>query len=211
MEIKAIGPRHPLYGCDRAWFTFLIQTREARVLTVEAKNRWAVGFMEMISRSGRVSPTCALLTVHTGRAAMTSQVVEIMKLSDFAIDMIDYNGIAGDPAAVMMLQKALSDADRYHMERRLNALDKMRHECRKEEVSGLNFLEEAESETLPAASDCQSATRDAEMNAEKIMAAMTDLGFGKSQIKRFIDGIGPRLGTDSLETLIREGIRELGA
>lgn len=202
---KTIGPDHPLHGCAQAWFLFIVQGPvRARILQVEARNPWAVSFLELISRSGNVSPTCSLLSVSLQRPAMQSELVTEVRLSDFIVDMLDYNVIAHDSTALFMLQNCLSAGDRINIERRLDMMERMREaeDLVDEEFVVTEAIEDEESETDLAA---------AAADAEKITAAMLDLGFGKNQVRRFVSGLEGRLGKEPLESLIREGLRELGS
>jgi Holliday junction resolvasome RuvABC DNA-binding subunit len=48
-----------------------------------------------------------------------------------------------------------------------------------------------------------------EVAQERLVGALVGLGFNKGQVKNFAGRVGPRLGVEKIENLIREGIQQL--
>ncbi len=179
---STIGPGHPSFGCDQAWFLFSKKDRAGRMvklILVEAKNAWAVQTMErVVSVDGMASPDCELMTVHRQcpSIGIRSDLVEEVEYSDFFSDHVDLSRVLTDSVTSHALQSSFTDADRLR-------------------------LAPAPATPFRGPSDV----------SEDVMAALTDLGYKRPQAKRIVDGLGDSIRDMTLEDALTSALRNAQA
>jgi hypothetical protein len=188
---------HPSFGAQRAAFLFALG--EARILSVEATNPWAVLCIEhLIVENGRVSDNCELLQVIRDyrNVGTRSSVIQEIPFVDFVTDIVDVDRLHGVSAECF--KNALSPEDRQVAMLKLRAMQTARHDV----FAGMQPASAPLVVTQETAGEDQS---------DKLTSALVNLGFKKAEVRKFVVELGDRTRTEDLHSLLREGLRALAA
>lgn len=197
MEPNLLDPRHPSFSTERATFMFALTGRDgvpSKFVLVEANNRWAVQAVEWVVGDGQAaSPTCRCMAVFRDLQSLGTRddMLEEVPYADFMLDMVDPNRLATIEDA---FNRSLSDEEREYVNCKLSASDEAPAPVPAPAVSGV----------LPAAL----AASDDE---ERLVSALTKLGFGKKPVLRFVDSVRSRIGRDDIRLLVKDGCKALVA
>lgn len=197
MEPNLLDPRHPSFSTERATFMFALTGRDGaprKFLLVEANNRWAVQTMEWVLGDGQsASATCRCMAIFRDLQSLGTRddMMEEVQYADFMLDMVDPDRLAQVEDA---FNWSLSDEEREYVNCKLAAADEAPAPAPAPAVSGV----------LPAAS----ASSDDE---EKLVSALTKLGFSKKPVLRFVDSVRSRIGRDDIRLLVKDGCKALVA
>lgn len=171
----------------------------SKMVLVEAKNSWAVQTTELLlMKDGTVSKDCFILLVHREceSIGIRAETVEEVSYADFMTDFVDPERFLADGAVSDSLKRSLSKEDRSYLREKIRLSRKTPDgpaEVRASEI------------TKPQIS---AGTEDVRI---KLTGGLLHLGFKKSEVGSFVDGLGSRLKTEKVEDLLRLGIQELAA
>jgi len=200
---KILYEGHPADGTERAAYQFLISDpatgAPVRFLLVEAENPWAVATLEkVLLRDARVSDNCRIIAVFRDHrvAGVRDELLEEVPFADFMVDIVDPERIDGSPVVQACFSKSLEPEARAHVLRRL------------EEI-GSAAAPRASAE--PKARPLTAAPPASYGNEEVLTSALCNMGFKKAEVRKFVSSVGPRLHSDPVPELIREGLRSLAA
>jgi hypothetical protein len=194
MEPNLLDPRHPSFSTERATFMFALTDRAGaprKFILVEANNRWAVQAVEWVLGDGQaVSPTCRCMAIFRDLQSLGTRddMLEEVPYADFMIDMVDPERLAQIEDA---FNRSLTDEERDYVNDKLAA-----DAAPVPAVSGV----------LPAAPSSPASD-----DEEKLVSALTKLGFSKKPVMRFVDSVRPRIGRDDIRLLIKDGCKALVA
>lgn len=193
MEPNLLDPRHPSFSTERAMFMFALTDRNGaprKFVLVEANNRWAVQAVEWVLGDGQAaSPTCRCMAIFRDLQSLGTRddMMEEVPYADFMLDMVDPDRLAQVEDG---FNRSLSDEEREYVNRKLAAA-----EAPVPAVSGV----------LPVAAVAASD------DEEKLVSALTKLGFGKKPVLRFVDSVRARIGRDDIRLLVKDGCKALVA
>ena len=198
---KILYEGHPADGTERAAYQFLIADpatgAPVRFLLVEADNAWAVATMEKILlRDAKVADNCRIIAVFRDHrvAGVRDDLLEEVPFTDFMIDIVDPERLNGNPVVQACFSKSLEpDARAYVLGRIQEAA--ARPAARPAPVAAPAF-----NLPLPPSG-----------NAEVLTSALCNMGFKRAEVRKFVSSVGPRLHSEPVPELIREGLRSLAA
>lgn len=212
-----IGPNHPSFGNQQAWFLFALSNEQGamvRLLLVEARNAWAVQTLERVAADGgQVGPNCELISVsrHASMDFRSRKVTEV-KYVDFMLDIVEHGRLMQDTLVTTSFEQSLSDAEKQYANAKLNAMMKL--EMARPQLTAVKPPppqyplppEMEEFGAAPVVIDVPVEVFDAESSVtyQQAMAALTDLGFKKPQVKKVLDDMGSRVADRTIEELIKE-------
>lgn len=201
---KILYEGHPANGTDRAAYQFLIfdpsTGTPVRFLLVEAEDPWAVATLEKILLwDGKVNDTCRIIAIFRDHrvAGVRDDLIEEVPYTDFMLDIVDPERLmardaSGNQVALACFVNSLPRAAR---DRVLRRLQEMRSVPRA---------------ALPAPAPVYTAAQETPSeNAELLTSVLCDMGFKKSDVKKFVQSLGPRVELEPVEALLREGIKSL--
>lgn len=193
MEPNLLDPRHPSFATERATFMFALTDRSGaprKFVLVEANNRWAVQTVEWVLGDGQAaSPTCRCMAIFRDLQSLGTRddMLEEVPYADFMLDIVDQDRLAQVEDA---FNRSLSDEEREYVNEKLAAADEPPAPA--PAVSGI----------LPAASAS---------DEEKLVSALTKLGFSRKPVMRFVDSVRHRIGRDDIRQLVKDGCKALVA
>jgi hypothetical protein len=201
-NVKVIGPSHPSFGLEQAWYTFGVFARDGsirRFMLVEAENCYAVQMLESLTeQDGSVSATCGLVMAAGRAPQVRSTAVEKITYTDFMLDMVAADRWLDSPFLIELFQKSLSDVDRMFASHKLD--DAIRHHaCRRDAPASVS------PESLAQTHE-EKSTRD-EREFEQLHAGLIGLGFQKRDVQSYVASVRER--AEPIQMLLVEGISKL--
>jgi hypothetical protein len=176
---------HPAQGINLAWYLFSVGSD--RLLWVLADRMAKVELIEWTVLQGLLTPKCQMRarvsptgTEDVVNVGIRGENDDLASYVDFMFDMVDLTNIQE------IFAETLTQDDRTHLVERLETAS---------EASETSIA------MLPPARP--------EVAQERLVGALTGLGFNKGQVKNFVGRVGNRLGVEKIENLIREGIQQL--
>lgn len=217
MDVQIVDRGHPSYGCKHAWFMFGIRAPGggvSRILLVEAKNAWAVQTLEIIlAEDGAVSGTCSVLVVHRDceSIGIRAEIVQEVEWVDFMLDIVEHGRILANAVVSVAFRNSLTPEEQRYASKKIDAMNAamraqaVKKTARAPAVAGLP------KKVVPAMPDASPIVCTDEAEKIKLIGGLVHLGFKKQEVVRFVDSLGPRVGREKLEDLVRIGIQELAA
>lgn len=195
MEPNLLDPRHPSFATARATFMFALTDRDGaprKFILVEAGNRWAVQTVEWVLGDAQsASPTCRCMAIFRDLQSLGTRddMMEEVPYADFMLDMVDPERLAQVEDA---FNRSLSDEERDYVNEKLASADEI-------------------PAPAPAVSGVLPAAVPAPDDEERLVSALTKLGFGKKPVMRFVDSVRPRIGREDIRQLVKDGCKALVA
>lgn len=196
---------HPSIGTQRAVFMFAIGKGPTRILTVEATNPWAVLCLErLLLTDGKASDNCRVLQVirEYRNVGTRDEMTEEVPFMDFMLDIADMDRLLGgtddDVLVLEAFKNALSDTERQAAAIKLEA---------QQQSAPRDIFAGYQSETVAA----KVPGIESEGQSEKLTTALVGLGFKKADVRQFVASLGDQAHTESLHSLLRQGLRALAA
>ncbi len=190
---------HPSFGTSRAVFLFAIGP--SRILAVEAKNPWAVLCLErLLLVDGKASDKCrAIQVIRDYRDVGTrDEMVEEVPFVDFMLDIADMDRLMGggndDALILAAFKNALSQQEVGTAVSKLHAL----RQLPADPFEGY----------VPVVDQTESVPSD---QTERLTTALVGLGFKKPSVRGFVASLGEKIHKESLDSLIRQGLKALAA
>jgi len=204
---KILYEGHPADGTERAAYQFLISDPSTgapvRFLLVEAENPWAVAALEKILlRDARVSDNCRIIAVFRDHrvAGVRDDLLEEVPFTDFMVDIVDPERLESQVVQACF-SKSLEPKAREYVLGRI-----------REAESGVHTVSRtAAPARRPAPVPALSLQLPPSGNAEVLTSALCNMGFKRAEVKKFVSSVGPRVESDPVPDLIREGLKSLAA
>jgi len=211
MELQSVANQilyqgHPSIGTQRAVFMFALGKGPTRILTVEATNPWAVLCLErLLLTDGKASDNCRVLQVirEYRNVGTRDEMTEEVPFMDFMLDIADTDRLLGgtnDDVLIMeAFKNALSETERQAAAIKLEA----------QQSAPRDIFAGYQPETMEVAPKVPEVA--SEDQSEKLTSALVGLGFKKSEVRQFVASLGDQAHTESLHSLLRQGLRALAA
>ena len=209
-NLNFLDPNHPSANTPAAAFVF--QAKDG-VLFVEANTNLAVQAMELLCEDGEPADGLELMGVFRdyGMIGIRSDNFIGMDYVDFLARIADKDKLASVPTLKECIAASLSEEDREHMALIIKQMSIPNDEPDErviettadsfEDDNDSDEEEDPEEENLPNQEEVKT----------KLMKAFVNLGFPKKTVKDYITKVDSRkLVSESLENLVREGLRNLG-
>jgi hypothetical protein len=202
--VEILPSDHPSFGASQAVFTFALGQGPMRILSVEATNPWAVLCLERILLvDGKVSPNCYVLQVVRDHRDLGTRhdMVQEPTFAEFCLDIVDPDRMFCDAVILEAFKNALSDGEKIQALAKLQAAKNLMDQ-RAEVLEPFDPFPPSE-EIVPQLQGPD--------QSDKLTAALTGLGFKKTEVRQFVSTLGDRARTDGFHDLLREGLRVLAA
>jgi hypothetical protein len=205
-QIPEILPQgHPSFGTAKAIFLFALGQAPTRLLSVEATNSWAVLCLErLLLTDGKVSNNCQVLQVVRDyrNIGTRNDLVQEPTFVEFMLDIVEPARLLRDAIAQEAFKNALTDEERQYA---------LRHV---QEISGKTeeiplAIEDMLPDEIPVEDALPAPEPVMDGQPEKLISAMTGLGFKRPEVHRWVTSLGDQARTGSMHSLIREGLRVL--
>jgi hypothetical protein len=193
MNTNYLQADHPSYSTEQAYFLFEVSDG---LFVVEAKNRYAVQAIElMVGDDNTVAPGVKIMAVFRGCDVGIRQGITDISYAVFIAKVANKDLIASSPALKECIAVSLSPEDR------LELADIAQY---------IRENPEAQEEASEAEEEASEMGIGAPSNAAvNLESALAGLGYSKANIKRFVASLGSRVSREPINTLLREGIRNL--
>lgn len=219
--VPALTKSHPSFGVRQATFLFALDGEDGvrRFLAVQASRYEAVAVMERLAHcDGRVSDRCRLVATFPGCASPVGRdpLMESVPYADFVADVVDPDRLLNDPATATLFQGSLSDEERAHVVRKIQAQVaaagaapgfRQRAAQPKPAATKEDWGDWEREPSRPAKKAPARAADDEK--SQKIVLSLQGLGFKKAAVMEYVQSLGDRLDRDPLPELVRDGIRKL--
>lgn len=202
MDTKVIGPNHPAFSLNGAWYLFAAYAPDGKVerlFKVEAKNRTAIQFLETImGEDGAVSPTCVVLMINKEEPVVRSRGLEEISYIDFVIEIVDHDRFLNSPLLIQIFQKSMTLGDRLRAGARLQRAIKIH--AAKPEIVPVSMPE--------TVTDAGTDPVDLQKVSE-LEQALIGLGFKRPRAIKFVHSVTSEFGKTPIEDLLRRGVQVL--
>ena len=188
---------------------------KSRLLIVVAPNSEAAEPIEaVLAKDGRASPTCEAVASFPGTKPTVRSGAELVPYQDFMVQMVDPDRLLKDVKAAGAFTKSMANmaSDRV----RSASLSKfptvnrlLRKSGRAEEPKAAEEPKEERpaQRAQPEAQEVASPGKPGQ--AANLISGLMNLGFKKPDVQRFVDGLGERVNTGDIQSLILEGLQAL--
>ncbi len=207
---KILYQGHPSFGTARAVFLFALGEGPTRLLMVEANNVSAVLCLERILLTdGKVSDNCRILSVirdHRNVGSRSDELTVEIPFVDFCTDIVDPDRILEDATTLTCFKSALTLAEQEYAQMKfMSAADEEQELFEELDADSSGPFVIQVPKALPPKSPAHPENR------QQLSLALVGLGFSKSEVRKFIEGLGDRVETEELQALLREGLQSLAA
>jgi hypothetical protein len=187
-------------------FTFALLRGDeiVHIFLVKPASDWAVKTIEAVINNNRVSHNCELLAVHTGQSHVKSSKVDEISYVDFVLDIVNPKVLAKNYS---LLDKSLTNSDRRYIVNKVKTLKSSKLRRRQSQTPypippPFPIFEEEAPISL-------AVTLKESINRQRVISALTDLGFKRPQVKEVVSLMGSKLDNMKLEDSIREALQLL--
>ena len=218
-----IGLDHPSFGYEQAWFLFALTNKSGamvRLFVVEAHNPWAIQTLErIVLHDGRVSTNCGLVSVSRHASMDTrSSLITKVRYVDFMLDIVEPDYLMRDALITSSFEQSLSPEEKQYANAKLDAMVKLERAKPRLVPMGPpppKYPMPPEMRQLPAPMviDTTAEVFDAESSVvyQQAVAALTDLGFKKPQVKKVLSDLGGWVTDNTIENVIKKALQQLQA
>jgi hypothetical protein len=206
-NLNFLDSDHPSINTPAAAFVF--QAKDG-ILFVEANTNLAVQAMELLCEDGEPADNLELMGVFRdyGMIGIRNDNFFGMDYVDFLAKVADQRKLASIPNLKECIAASLSDEDREHMARIIKGMKST--PTYEDDASNDRIIET----TADSVEECDEESEEVPSSAEvitKLTKAFTGLGFPKKTVKEYLTKVDSRkLVSEPLESLVREGLRNLG-
>lgn len=227
MTASHLSDDHPSARTSRAAFLFAsVREGGTRLLLVEAVRPEAVAAVELVIEAGRgaVSPGVVQVGVFRGYAdvGIRDDILTEVPYVDFMTDIVDPELIVSSPRAAAAFAVSLTDDERARVMAKGGEAEPRPQQQRR--PSGGKGWFPANTKQRPRPAPHPEAERTpmrlvlapapapapaGPSKRQRLESALSGMGFQKGVVRKFVDDLGPRVDSDPIESLIRDGLAAL--
>jgi hypothetical protein len=173
----------------------------------------------MAAEDGKVSSNCELLSVFYEKGSIRSRRVQEVKYVDFMLDVVDPGYLMQNTVVTTSFEQSLSKEEKRYANAKLDAmveLDRAKPQLVPVGPPPPQYplppeMEDVPRLEAPVVIDTTAEVFNPETSViyQQAMAALTDLGFKKPQVKKVLDDMGYRMEDDAIENVIKQALRQL--
>lgn len=207
MSVDILDSKHPSFRTTQAWFQFAISSSDKlidKLILVEAKCEASVATIEYIlSHDCHVSDNCFVISVmrQCPDIGMRSELIDEMPYVEFMLKIVDSDRLLASSSLLSCFRSSLSEDEKRIAHQISSSLIE-----EEDNKSVSRYLHDSETIESPAQTDQQEIGPD---RAKTLMFALSNMGFQKRQVSRWVAEKGDSIHHGTIQDQIRDALKSL--